>query len=56
MKDRIEQSIKANFEEKRIVFWYDDKAEFRSIFDELELQNVKKLFLKIMNLQLNIVF
>ena len=46
MKDRIEQSIKAYFEEKRIVFWYDDKAEFRSIFDKLELQNVVKIVLE----------
>ena len=46
MKDRIEQSLKAYFEDKRIVFWYDDKGEFRSTFDELELKNVEKIVLE----------
>lgn len=45
MKDRIEQSLKAYFEETRIVFWYDDKAEFKTIFEELELQNIEKIIL-----------
>ena len=45
MKDRIEQSLKAYFEETRIVFWYDDKAEFKTIFEELELPNIEKIIL-----------
>lgn len=40
MKSRIETALKKHFERTRIVFWYDDKKEFRETFDKLELDGV----------------
>lgn len=45
MEAQIKETIQSYFEEKRIVFWYDEKNQFREDFDELELPNVKKIVL-----------
>lgn len=42
MTDRIAQTLLTLFERHRIVFWYDEKAELRSEYEELELENVVK--------------
>lgn len=45
MEAQIKETIQSYFEEKRIVFWYDEKNQFREDFDELNLPNVKKIVL-----------
>ena len=40
---RIQQALARHFERQRIVFWYDDKQEFRSVFDSLEMDGVEKI-------------
>ena len=45
MDEQIRKTLIKYFEKYRIVFWYDEKLEFRSDFDELEIQDVKKILL-----------
>ncbi len=42
---QIAQALNRLFQDKRIVFWYDDKSELRAEFDALTLVNVEKLVL-----------
>lgn len=42
-ENRIQQALARHFERQRIVFWYDDKQEFRSVFDSLEMDGVEKI-------------
>ncbi|MBB1438396.1 BREX-1 system phosphatase PglZ type A [Shewanella sp. SG41-4] len=41
--NRIQQALSRLFGSSRIVFWYDDKQEFREAFDTLVLAGVEKL-------------
>ena len=41
--NRIQQALARHFERQRIVFWYDDKQEFRSVYDSLEIDGVEKI-------------
>lgn len=41
--NRIQQALARHFERQRIVFWYDDKQEFRSVYDSLEMDGVEKI-------------
>lgn len=40
--NRIQQGLSRLFDQHRIVFWYDDKQEFRDAFESIELQGVEK--------------
>ena len=40
--NRIQKSLSRLFDQHRIVFWYDDKQEFRDAFESLELEGVEK--------------
>lgn len=42
-ENRIQQALLRLFGQNRIVFWYDDKQEFREAFSALELTGVEKL-------------
>lgn len=46
MEAQIKSTLTAYFEDKRIVFWYDDKNQFREDFDDFDLPNVKKIILE----------
>lgn len=41
--ERIKNSLEKLFQKHRIIFWYDGKAEMQEIFEELQIDNVKKL-------------
>ena len=41
-ENRIQQALSRLFERQRIVFWYDDKKEFREAFESLEMVGVEK--------------
>lgn len=46
MDKQIEKTLNAHFENNRVVFWYDEKKEFRQYFDDLKLPNVTKIVLQ----------
>lgn len=46
MEAQIKETLTSYFEDKRIVFWYDNKNQFREDFEELEISNVKKIILE----------
>jgi uncharacterized protein (TIGR02687 family) len=41
-ENRIQQALTRLFERQRIVFWYDDKQEFREAFEAIEIEGVEK--------------
>ena len=43
MGKNIKESLKDLFEEKRIVFWHDEKEEMKQEFQDIELDNVEKI-------------
>lgn len=43
MSERIAKGLQAQFEKHRIVFWYDPNREFRTAFDDVQLDGVEKL-------------
>jgi uncharacterized protein (TIGR02687 family) len=43
MKEKIEQILTQSFSEFRLVFWYDDKSEMKSLFESIELEGVNKI-------------
>ena len=42
-ENRIQQALARYFERQRIVFWYDDKHEFRDTFESLEMEGIEKV-------------
>ncbi len=38
----IQQALQKNFEQHRIIFWYDEKEEFRQDYEEFALAGVEK--------------
>lgn len=42
-ENRIQQALARLFERTRIVFWYDEKKEFREAFEALQLDGVEKV-------------
>lgn len=43
MENRISQALNQQFKRDRIIFWYDEHAEFRDDFEALSLPGVEKL-------------
>ena len=41
-ENRIQQALARLFERQRIVFWYDDKHEFRGTFESFEMEGIEK--------------
>jgi hypothetical protein len=41
-ENRIQQALARLFDRHRIVFWYDDKHEFRDVFESLEMDGIEK--------------
>jgi uncharacterized protein (TIGR02687 family) len=41
-ENRIQQALIKLFDRHRIVFWYDDKHEFRDVFESLEMDGIEK--------------
>ena len=42
--DRIKQLLQKQFEEHRIVFWYDESATYRIDLDSMDLPGINKVF------------
>lgn len=42
-ENRVQQALARLFERQRIVFWYDDKQEFRDAFESLEMEGIEKV-------------
>ena len=40
---KIKEALLKRFEKHRIVFWYDEKADFREHYDEISLDGVEKI-------------
>lgn len=41
-ENSIQKALTRLFERQRIVFWYDDKKEFREVFESLEMNGIEK--------------
>ena len=54
MDSKIAQALQKMFDKHRIVFWYDEKKELRSDYDNLNLDDVVKL--EIQNNELTIKY
>lgn len=44
--NKIEEGLNRLFEDHRVIFWYDEKAEFKADFENLQLEGVKKICLE----------
>jgi len=42
-ENRIQKALTRLFERQRIVFWYDDKQEFRETYESLAIEGVEKI-------------
>ncbi|MFK7980171.1 MAG: BREX-1 system phosphatase PglZ type A, partial [Saprospiraceae bacterium] len=40
---KIKAALEKRFKKHRVLFWYDDKEEFREQFEELSIKNVEKI-------------
>lgn len=40
---KIKEALQKRFEKHRIVFWYDEKADFKELFDETSIDEVEKI-------------
>ena len=46
VNNRLQGSLEKKFQEHRIIFWYDDKAELTGLFDDLQIPEVEKLLIE----------
>lgn len=42
-ENRIQQALSQLFKDHRVVFWYDEKREFRDVFETLQIDAVEKI-------------
>jgi uncharacterized protein (TIGR02687 family) len=41
--DKLQSALEKIFQQHRLVFWYDDKAEMSELFDNIQIQGIQKL-------------
>ena len=46
MNNKVQAALEKKFQEHRILFWYDAKAEFTGLFDGLQIPGVEKLIIE----------
>ena len=46
MYTKVEAALEKLFQQHHLVFWYDDKAEMRGLFDSLHITGVEKLVIE----------
>ena len=46
MNNKVQAALEKKFEEQRIIFWYDDKADFTGLFESLQLPEVEKIVIE----------
>jgi len=42
---KVQSALEKLFQQYRLVFWYDDKAEITSLFNSLQIPDVEKLII-----------
>ena len=42
---KVQSALEKLFQQCRLVFWYDDKAEITSLFKSLQIPDVEKLII-----------
>ena len=40
---KVQAALEKLFQQHRLVFWYDEKAEMKGLFDSLHLSGIEKL-------------
>ena len=43
INEKLQNALDKIFQQHRIVFWYDDKAEMTQLFEEIQISGVEKL-------------
>ena len=46
MNNKVQAALEKKFQEHRILFWYEGKAELTSLFDNLQIPGVEKLMIE----------
>lgn len=46
LNNKVQAALEKKFQEHRIIFWYDDKAELTALFDNLQIPEVEKLIIE----------
>ena len=46
INNKVQAALEKKFQEHRIIFWYDDKAELTGLFDGLRIPEVEKLIIE----------
>lgn len=43
VKDKVQKALEKYFQQHRLVFWYDDKADMKSLFESIQFSDIKKI-------------
>ena len=43
VNDKVQKALEKFFQQHRLVFWYDDKAEMKSLFESMQFADIQKL-------------
>jgi uncharacterized protein (TIGR02687 family) len=46
INNKVQAALEKKFQEHRIIFWYDDKAELTALFESLQIPEVEKLIIE----------
>ena len=46
MNNKVQAALEKLFQQHRLVFWYDDKAEFIELFESIQIQDVEKIIIE----------
>lgn len=46
INNKVQAALEKKFQEHRIIFWYDDKAELTGLFDGIQIPDVEKLVIE----------
>ena len=43
VNDKVQKALEKYFQQHRLVFWYDDKADMKSLFESMQFTDIEKL-------------
>lgn len=43
VNDKVQKALEKYFQQHRLVFWYDDKADMKSLFESMQFADIEKL-------------
>ena len=46
VNDKVQKALEKYFQQHRLVFWYDNKAEMQSLFDSMQFADIEKLIIE----------